>query len=148
MQTLTRKQQKENTRSSLIQAATEIFANKGIVETSTADVAKSTGVSHGTVFVHFPTRDDLILAVMDEFGARLSEEFSRGMTGSLKDILRAHIRTLTEYEDFYYRILSEMHALPTKVKSVVFMLNAAVSWKMHESAKPLMKSGKIKKMDR
>ena len=65
MELLSRKEQKEKTRLGLVRSAEVLFAKHGISRTTTADVAKTLRVSHGTVFVHFPTRDDLILAVVE-----------------------------------------------------------------------------------
>ncbi len=144
---ITRQEQKELTRSGLIQTATRLFAKNGIANTATADVAKAQKVSHGTVFVHFPTREDLILAVIDEFATKLSQEFGNCMQQSdLRKLLVFHLEVLAEYEDFYHRLISELAHLPPKVQSMVFMLNAAISWKLYESAKPLMESGHLKKM--
>lgn len=146
---ISRQEQKAMTRSGLIRAATRLFVKKGIVNMVTADVAKALKVSHGTVFVHFPTRDDLILAVMDEFGTKLSQRFGSGLDHTdLRALLIFHLEVLAEYEDFYHRLISELTHLPEKVKSMAFMLNAAVSWKLYESAKPLMANGEIKQMTR
>lgn len=147
--TISRQEQKELTRAGLIGAATRLFVQKGIANTATADIAKAQKVSHGTVFVHFPTREDLILAVIDAFGAKLSEKFGNGMPeGDLRELLEFHLDVLAEYEDFYYRLASELALLPEKVKSTAFMLNAAISWKLYEAAKPLMDKGEVKKLAR
>ena len=70
MQAATRQEQKVVTRDRLVNAAMALFARKGIVSTTTADVAKAVRMSHGVLFLHFPTRDDLVIAVIDEFGRR------------------------------------------------------------------------------
>jgi AcrR family transcriptional regulator len=146
---VTRQEQKEITRAGLIKTAAQLFAKKGIAGTATADVAKAQKVSHGTVFVHFPTRDELILAVIEEFGAKLSQQFGGcDKQEDLKGLLEFHLEVLTEYEDFYSRLLAEVAYLPEKVKSLVFMLNSAVSWKLYETAKPLMESGQLKSIPR
>ena len=75
MQAATRQEQKVVTRDRLVNAAMALFARKGIMNTTTADVAKSVRMSHGVVFLHFPTRDDLVIAVIDEFGRQLAAEF-------------------------------------------------------------------------
>lgn len=113
------------------------------------DLAKAAKVSHGTVFLHFPERDELILAVIDDFGAKLSLQFGGCMQqGKLKDLLLFHLEVLAQYEDFYHHLISELGQLPPRVKSLVFMLHAAVSWKLFETAKILMEKGQLKKMTR
>lgn len=146
---LTRQEQKQQTRNGLIQTAARLFVRNGIMNTATADIAKAQKVSHGTVFVHFPTREDLILAVMDEFGEKLSQRFGHGMPqGDLRELLGFHLEVLAEFEDFYHRLLTELVYLPEKAKSTAFMLNAAVSWKLYEAARPLMEAGGLKKLTR
>lgn len=64
----------------LLDAAVTAFHERGVTA-SLDDVAKAAGVGPGTLYRHFPTRDHLVLAVIDEgltdlaeFGASLLEE--------------------------------------------------------------------------
>ncbi|EPG75641.1 transcriptional regulator, TetR family [Leptospira fainei serovar Hurstbridge str. BUT 6] len=147
---LSRHEQKEKTRHNLIETSRKLFAKEGISATTTANIAKTLRISHGTVFLHFPVREDLIFAVIDDFGRALSGELKANLEKEfgIKGILTAHIKVLTEFEDFYYRLLTEMHSLPEMVKGTIFMLNAAVSNKLYIAAEPLMRCGEIKKMER
>jgi AcrR family transcriptional regulator len=52
-------------RSSVLDAARDAFARHGVTA-SLDDVARAAGVGPGTLYRHFPTRDDLVLAVMDD----------------------------------------------------------------------------------
>jgi AcrR family transcriptional regulator len=142
----TRKEQKERTRSSLIEVATDLFAENGITNTSTAAIAKALNVSHGTVFIHFPTRDDLVLAVLDSFGTRLAEELNKSVSeaSELRSILKAHLAVLSEFEDFYFRIITEMHSLPSNVRGLLIAMNSAISYQMFGAAKPGMREGKFR----
>jgi AcrR family transcriptional regulator len=49
----------------LLAAAHEAFARDG-VSASLDEVARAAGVGPGTLYRHFPTRDELVLAVIDE----------------------------------------------------------------------------------
>ena len=51
----TRLEQKQRTRERLLDVAATLFAERGLAATTTLEVARAAGVSHGTVFVHFPT---------------------------------------------------------------------------------------------
>jgi AcrR family transcriptional regulator len=125
----TRQEQKEATRERLVNAAMDLFARNGIAQTTTADIAKSIGMSHGNVFVHFPKRDDLVIAVIDEFGRRLATEFRGAFENELglRAVLRAHLRVLSELEPFYARLVTEAPLLPLKVRSTLLMLHAGVA---------------------
>ena len=58
----------ERNRKQLLDAAVEVFAERGL-EASTAEIARRAGVGQGTVFRRFPTKDDLVAAiVVDRLG--------------------------------------------------------------------------------
>ena len=58
----------ERNRRRLLDAAVEVFAEQGLAA-STAEIARRAGVGHGTVFRRFPTKDDLVAAiVVDRLG--------------------------------------------------------------------------------
>ena len=50
-------------RALLLAAAADEFAERGL-DASVADIARRAGVGKGTVFRHFPTKDDLIAAIV------------------------------------------------------------------------------------
>lgn len=50
-------------RSALLAAAADVFAEKGL-DASVSDVAHRAGVAKGTVFRHFPSKQDLIAAIV------------------------------------------------------------------------------------
>lgn len=149
MERLSRQAQKEKTRAGLTAAAEKLFAHHGFAQTTTADVAEALRVSHGTVFVHFPTREDLILAVIDRFGERLSAELGRRLAEDLplKKLLQAHLLVLAEFEDFYMRLISESPSLPAQVRSLLYAMNASISYRFYRVSKPLMKAGELKAME-
>ncbi len=149
MEALTRKEQKEKTRAGLVKHAESLFAKQGIAFTTTMDVAKALKVSHGTVFVHFPTRDDLILAVVEQFGDRLAESLGSCLSDemSLRELLKAHLSVLAEFENFYLRLITESQFLPPKIRGIQYGMNTSLSYRFFRAAEKLMKKGEIKKMD-
>lgn len=48
---------------SIISAAIEIFSKKGYAATSTSEIAKKANVAEGTIFHHYKTKKDLLLAI-------------------------------------------------------------------------------------
>lgn len=85
-------------RARLLDAATRQFAERG-VETSMDDVAKAAGVGIGTLYRHFPTREDLVLAV---YGAQIDalDERSRQLATS-EDPGEALREWMRGFVDFY-----------------------------------------------
>ncbi|MBN1847051.1 MAG: TetR/AcrR family transcriptional regulator [Deltaproteobacteria bacterium] len=61
----------------IFHAATRLFADKGYKETSMSEVAKLTGVAQGTIFYHFKSKEDLFLAILEEFKSNVNDEFEK-----------------------------------------------------------------------
>ena len=61
----------QRNRERILQAAEAVFAERG-ASASTEDVAELAGVAIGTVFRHFPTKKDLLQAIMKNLMARLA----------------------------------------------------------------------------
>lgn len=51
----------------ILQSATILFSKKGISQTSLRDIAKGAGISRGTLFYHYSTKDELLYDVLDRF---------------------------------------------------------------------------------
>lgn len=65
---LTRQEQRERTRTQLIDAAMQLFAERGIASVSLEQVAASVGLTKGAIYTNFASRDDLVMAVMERHG--------------------------------------------------------------------------------
>lgn len=150
MQAATRQEQKAATRDKLVDGAMALFARKGIAETSTADIAKTIGMSHGVIFLHFPKRDDLVIAVIDEFARRLSTEFRNALDRemSVQALLHAHLLVLAEFEPFYARLVTEAPLLPAKVRGTLLMLQAYVSRQLFEAVERERTAGRARAFPR
>ena len=56
----TRKEQAQQTRERIAQAALELFAERGFAGTSTRRIAQAAGVSEGLIFHHFPNKMSIL----------------------------------------------------------------------------------------
>jgi AcrR family transcriptional regulator len=52
-------------RSQILDAAEGVFTRKGFDEARMEDIAGKTGLSKGTLYLYFKSKDDLILAILD-----------------------------------------------------------------------------------
>jgi AcrR family transcriptional regulator len=57
-----RERKKQRTRQALIEAAVELFETRGYEETTVARIAEAADVSTRTFFLHFPAKEDVLLA--------------------------------------------------------------------------------------
>ncbi|AGZ43758.1 TetR/AcrR family transcriptional regulator [Actinoplanes friuliensis] len=65
----------QRNRERILDAAEEVFAQLG-ASASTEEVARRAGVAIGTVFRHFPSKDDLLAAILKRLLARLVQDAS------------------------------------------------------------------------
>jgi TetR/AcrR family fatty acid metabolism transcriptional regulator len=63
---------KPGTRERILGAALEMFARKGYHRALVDDIVRASGTSKGAVYHHFPTKEAVFLALVDEFAQRLA----------------------------------------------------------------------------
>lgn len=54
----------------IINAAEDVFTKKGFGEARMEDIAEETGLSKGTLYLYFKSKDDLIIAILDRMFQR------------------------------------------------------------------------------
>ncbi|MDJ0717411.1 MAG: TetR family transcriptional regulator [Prochloraceae cyanobacterium] len=105
--------QKKSTKTRLIEAALDLFAEKGVTETTTKAVAERAQVNEVTLFRHFGNKHGLLLAVMEDsavfaqLGKALLEQ-----TGSKASVSQA-------LKDYAEVSLQALDRVPKLVRSVV-----------------------------
>jgi TetR/AcrR family transcriptional regulator len=86
-----RERRKEARPGELLEAALDLFVEKGFAATRAEEVAKRAGVSKGTLFLYFSSKEELFKAVVRENISVRFTEWSREMDefqGSAGDLLR------------------------------------------------------------
>ena len=61
-----------NTQERLIDAAMRLFWEKGYLSTSIADILQAAGANSGSLYYFFPTKQDLLIAVLDRYIAGIN----------------------------------------------------------------------------
>jgi len=137
--------QKELTRKKLIEVAIKLFGDNGILNTKTIDISKEAGVSHGTVFSHFKTQEELLDTVIEEVGNRIVSKLQEliDVKGTLEEILKAHINGLMEFEKFYTRLIIERRLLPESASNIYIIIQSSISFHIGEVLKEEIAKGKI-----
>jgi AcrR family transcriptional regulator len=64
---LFRRRRKEARPAELLEAALALFVEKGFAATRSEEVAKAAGVSKGTLYLYFPSKEELLKAVIQHF---------------------------------------------------------------------------------
>lgn len=99
--TQTRRRRKEERPQELLSAALALFVEKGFAATRLDDVAASAGVSKGTVYLYFGSKEELFKAVIQEGiipalaeGESLVAGYSGDSAGLLREVLLGWWRTI------------------------------------------------------
>jgi AcrR family transcriptional regulator len=96
-------------RDRIVEVARQVFREQGY-DASLDLIAKQAGVGPGTLYRHFPTRDDLVDAVMQAWVAHVEETADKALAheGGPRDLL------LSWFED-YVRLVSVHKGGPAKI---------------------------------
>ncbi len=70
-------------RTEFLNAALKLFVAKGVPHTSTAEIAREAGTAAGTLFLYFPTKQDLINELILNIGREQSEYINSLLVPSL-----------------------------------------------------------------
>jgi AcrR family transcriptional regulator len=84
----------EDKRNAILDAATRVFAERGLTAAPTSEISKQAGVAEGTLFTYFNTKDDLINALYREIKLELADAMMSGFPR--KKSVRTRLRHVWE----------------------------------------------------
>jgi AcrR family transcriptional regulator len=107
----------DNTRNRIMQAASQLFSEKGYAGTTTRSIAKRAGVNEVTLFRHFGTKDRLAKEIMDQFGGMaIAGNLESMLSGNLREDLTiiGHVlmKVMTERNDAMRMAICEAKNFP------------------------------------
>jgi AcrR family transcriptional regulator len=95
----------DNRRRLLLDAAAAVFAQKGFHAATMRDIATAAGMLPGSIYYHFPSKDDLLLAVYEEGVKRIADHVDTAVARHrdpwqrLEQAARAHLEMLLDRSD-------------------------------------------------
>lgn len=104
-------------RRAILQAARAVFARQGYANTVVDDIARQADIGKGTLYLYFPSKEQIYLAALLEDAHRLDEETRTAMAAAQTwhDKLRAYIevrlRYFDEHQDFVRIYLTEFRSM-------------------------------------
>ena len=66
----------ENKKKQIIESAVKLFATNGFHLTSMQEVANQIGVSKGSLYIHFSSKEELLLSIMDFYQEKILEKIA------------------------------------------------------------------------
>jgi AcrR family transcriptional regulator len=82
-------------REEILDAARRVFADRGFKGTTIADIAEAAGIALGTVYLYFPSKDDLFSALNERFTELMTTAISANVRGdSIEETVRNRVRNV------------------------------------------------------
>ncbi len=144
-----RTRQREETRRQLVQAGLQVVAARGFAGATTAAIAEASGKAHGTVFIHFRTRDALVAELVEEIGRAMSQRLTDipNDAPGIGEVLDAHLAALARHEVLYARLLCEASTLPPAARARLFALQSGIAWRLRTAYAREVERGAARDMD-
>jgi len=94
-----RKAANEERRRAILEAARAVFARQGYADTVVDDIAAQAGMAKGTLYLYFPSKEQIYLAALLEQARQLDADSAAAMNtaGSWKDKLAAYLQVRMRY---------------------------------------------------
>ena len=77
---MTRTKPAEQRRADLLAAGRTLFLAKGIAATSLDDITRQAGVSKGLFYLYFASKEDLVLALQEQFSGEVAARMAAAAT--------------------------------------------------------------------
>ncbi len=119
-------------RDAILQAAISLFAERGFGDAGISDIARAAGVSHGTVFLYFASKEALfrasVLEPLEEFAARSLEvmDGDGSALARVRQLVNDQVRDMVA-ERSYLQVVGEARAraerfgdLPTEITAIIY----------------------------
>jgi len=118
--------------SQIITAAEDVFTKKGFAEARMDDIAEETGLSKGTLYNYFKSKDDLIIAILDRIFQREFKAFDEMDISKMSstDIVNRFVDTIAKDIKLMLRLMPiayEFLALAFRNKTVQKALKVYVN---------------------
>ena len=81
-------------RKQILDAATQVFAEKGFHRATVKEIARVAGIADGTIYTYFASKDEVLLAVLDRLNetTERKQQFVLEDEQDLKAFFRAYLR--------------------------------------------------------
>ncbi|MBL8096008.1 MAG: TetR/AcrR family transcriptional regulator [Anaerolineales bacterium] len=90
----------DGTRDRILDAALDVFANKGYHSTKMDEIVDQSGTSKGAIYFHFPNKERLFLALVDQFADLLERRVKTAIANEQHGMVRVRIAIETCLDTF------------------------------------------------
>jgi AcrR family transcriptional regulator len=69
-------------RAELVAVAARVFAARGVTNTAVSDIVRAAGVAQGTFYLYFASKDEAVLAVVEQIGSEMIAAMEAAVSGA------------------------------------------------------------------
>lgn len=89
-----------STRERILDAAMTIFSAKGFHDTKLDEIVAEGGISKGSIYFHFPNKEKLFIALVDQFADLIERRANAAIAGETQGIRRVQVALEAVLETF------------------------------------------------
>ena len=145
-----RQQLIEARRNQILDAAAAVFAKKGFHRTTTKEIARTAGVSEGTIYNYFDNKSDLLIGLMTRLAEveSLDEELAEALQGDVRDffvaVFRNRVDGIQQGQEMLKAILPEVMVNPDLSKQFTQQFVQQISTLLEQYVQARIEMGHIR----
>lgn len=130
-------------------SAFELFKEQGYLKCNTADIALRAGTAHGTLFLHFGTKEQLLFECIEERLIDISNRLSHAARDAenLESMLRIYLHHIGNELEFETMIAREMPLLPVSLQRKIMAIRSGIAADFYQVLEWEMENGTIRHVD-
>ncbi len=102
-----RERQREERAALILEVAQQLFSEKGYLEASIDEIAARAGIAKGTVYLHFASKEELVVALFEQ----QFNQFLRQIEQTIAEVLPVRMRLEHLLLDVYTRIQAQRNQI-------------------------------------
>lgn len=140
------------TKDRILDVAREMIAERGYHSTTTAMLASEAGISEGTIYRHFASKEDILLTILGDLDERYSRFIAdltakgNGSHGTIERVLEAHFAFVAENLHAIKIVVSSFGLLPPSRQSMTSVIDRMREF-TSRALERSMQMGVIRKVD-
>jgi AcrR family transcriptional regulator len=105
-------------RERLLAGAVPLFARKGYQATTMEDIGRAAGISGPSIYEHFPSKIDMLVAASMRTTEQMESAFSAALAGAddpgeaLRAVVESHVALLLDQTDLFSTLITEIVHVP------------------------------------
>jgi AcrR family transcriptional regulator len=140
-------------RSQIIDAAVEMFLQKGFHKTTTRQITQAAGISNGLLYEYISTKEDILYLVCDTIHAEMQNAVVQALirpqkeTHPLAAVIREYFLVCHRMGDHILLIYQETQSLPAKWRKIVLENEIRITGLFTKVLQDLVAGGELPAMD-